>query len=216
MNRIRELYRDSDDLRLALGIAAFLAVIVLLWSVVPHHGAKVRGSTVIRYWTGWGGDELQTLKDIISEFNRQQSRIYVNVVHIPSAGSGIYQKTRIALAGDDTPDVCSTMWSEELPEYAARGYLEPLGAYMKRSGRSLSEYLFPVRKVLQYDGKTHALAITVDSQFIVYNRALLREVVWDPDRFPETVQQMDKLADKLDLRDKSGSFIRYGSGPAAL
>lgn len=198
-----------------IGIAVLAAVIVVLWLAVPHPGKKVDGKTVINYWTGWTGHELEVLKSIVDKYNAESPNIYVKVVPIPSV-NGQYQKTRVALAGHSTPDVCSTIWASELPEYAARGYVEPLDSYMKESGRSLDEYLTAVRQLLQYDGKTYALSITVNTKFIVYNRQILKEVGWDPDEFPKTTSEMDKLADACVIRDANGGYKRYGYRPGDL
>ena len=216
MNRLLESYRDNKrDWNMRLGIAVVIIVIAALWLAVPHRGNTVEGKVVISYWTGWTGHELEVIRRIVGEFNAQNPRIHVNVVPVPSV-NGVYQKTRVALASHSTPDVCSTVWASELPEYSARGYIEPLDSYMEESGRSLDEYLTTAAKLLQYDGKTYALSISVNTNFIVYSREILREVGWDPDNFPKTIEEMDKLADACTIRDGSGGFKRYGYRPGGL
>ncbi len=170
------------------------------------------GAVEIRYWTGWTGDELNAQKRLVDEFNRSHPRIRVRVLSV----AGSYQKVRIGFAGGATPDVVSAVWADELAGYAARGVLRPLDPYLARSGRSIEEYVPGVSRMLQFKGRPYALAVTTNTNFILFNKKIFREVGLDPERPPRTLEELDAAAAACTQRNPDGSFVRYGYRPTGL
>mgnify|MGYP001024865542 CR=1 FL=1 len=167
---------------------------------------------LLRYWTGWTGHELQVQRELIAEFNRSHPGIRVKILCV----AGSYQKVPIAIAGGDTPDVCSAVWADQLYGYASRGALTPLDGYLARWGRSLNEWMPGVRRMLRYNGRTFALSTTANSNFIAYNRRIFAECGLDPDRPPQTIEELEEAAERTTLRDSRGNYIRYGLRPGGL
>ena len=170
------------------------------------------GPVEIRYWTGWTGHELAAQKRLVEEFNQTHPRIRVRILSV----GGSYQKVRIAFAGGATPDVCSAVWADELAGYALRGVLRPLDDSLARSGRTLEEYVPGVRRMLQYQGKTYALAVTTNTNFITYNKKIFREAGLDPEHPPRTIAELDRAAEACTQYSPNGGFVRYGFRPADL
>jgi len=167
------------------------------------------------YWTGWSGHELDVQQRLVDDFNRSHPHLRVRI--LTQFGASGYQKVRIAFAGGATPDVMSTVWADELAGYAKRGVLTPLDDYLRHSGRDVDREFTPgVARMLRIDGRVFALAVTTNTQFIAYNRAIFREAGLDPDRPPRTIAQLDHAADVCTVTDRSGGFVRYGFRPAGL
>ncbi len=174
--------------------------------------AAAGGPVEIRYWTGWTGHELDAQKELVEEFNRTHPNIRVRLLSV----AGSYQKVRIAFAGGSTPDVSSAVWADELAGYAMRGVLRPLDETMARSGRSPEEFVPGVRRMVQYQGKTYALAVTTNTSFIVYNKRIFREAGLDPERPPRTITELDAAAEACTRIGAGGQFLRYGLRPSGL
>ena len=193
-----------------------LAAVVLLLPGAFLSGCEVRkessGPVEIRYWTGWTGHELAAQRQLVEEFNRTHPHIRVRLLSV----AGSYQKVRISFAGGATPDVCSAVWADELAGYALRGVLRPLDAHLARSGRSVEEFVPGVRRMLQYRGKTYALAVTTNTSFIAYNKRIFREACLDPERPPRTLAELDAAAEACTRYAPNGGFIRYGYRPSGL
>ena len=110
------------------------AAILLLGLLAASCGQVAReGPVEIRYWTGWTGHELAVQRSLIRVFNQTHPHIRVKILCV----AGSYQKVPIAIAGGDTPDVCSAVWSDQLYGYASRGALEPLDS-IQNPGRSMT------------------------------------------------------------------------------
>lgn len=166
----------------------------------------------IRYWTGWTGHELDAQKALVDEFNRTHPNIRVRILSV----AGAYQKVRIAFAGGSTPDVCSAVWADELAGYAMRGVLRPLDEDMTRSGRSPDEFVPGIARMVRYQGKTYGLAVTTNTNFIVYNKRIFREAGLDPERPPRTIAELDAAAEACTKVGPGGQFVRYGLRPSGL
>jgi multiple sugar transport system substrate-binding protein len=174
--------------------------------------ARSGGPVEVRYWTGWTGKELDAQKRLVEEFNQTHPGLRVRVLSV----AGSYQKVRIAFAGAATPDVCSAVWADELAGYAMRGVLTPLDPYLARSGRSLEEYVPGVARMLRYRGQTFGLAVTTNTNFLVYNKRIFREAGLDPERPPRTIAELDAAAAACTQYAPGGSFVRYGFRPTGL
>lgn len=202
--------RSLKSRRAFLGGASAAAAGLLL----PGCGgdASAKGPVEIRYWTGWTGDELAVQQRLVDEFNRAHPEIRVLLLSV----AGSYQKVRIAFAGGATPDVCSAIWSDELAGYAMRGVLTPLDDLLTRSGRRTDEFVPGIERMGRYRGKTYALAVTANTNFIVYNKQIFRESGLDAERPPQTVEELDAAAKACTRYGAGGSFIRYGYRPSGL
>lgn len=194
-------------------VAKRLLALALL---LPLAGCGVASSgpkpVEIRYWTGWTGHELESQKRLVAEFNRTHPGIFVRILSI----AGSYNKVRISFAGGATPDVCSAVWADELAGYAMRGVLTPLDRFMAQTGRSGKDYVPGVWRMLQYQGKPYALAVTTNTSFIVYNKRLFREAGLDAEHPPRTLAELDHAAEACTRIGKGGTLDRYGMRPTDL
>lgn len=176
-----------------LVMAAIVAVSVLIVWMGRRPPARTQNKTRVTLWVGWAGEELDKLNGFVKEFNAQHPEIDVQTTSIADS----YQKMKIAFAGDDTPDLCATVWTHELADYALRGALEPLDPYLAQSERKPQDYYKSVWDTYQYQGKTYALSQSMITFFIGYNKKLFRQAGLDPEYKPKTVEEFDELARRL-------------------
>lgn len=195
---------------LASKVLAFVALAVSVGC-----GQSKGGPVEIVYWTGWSSHEFDTQQRLVDEFNRTHSGIHVRLVS--QFGNSGYQKVRIAFAGGATPDLMSTVWTDELASYAQRDVLTPLDGYLKASGRDFDREFVPsLRKCLRVDGKVYALAATTNSTFIVFNRDLFKLAGLDGARPPTDTEQLVAASKACTVTRPDGRFERYGFRPTDL
>jgi multiple sugar transport system substrate-binding protein len=192
------------------------AAIALLAASLAAGCANPQGGPVeITYWTGWSGHEFGIQQGLVDEFNRTHPNIHVRIVS--QFGRSAYQKVRIAFAGNATPDLMSTVWADELADYAERGVLTPLDRYLQEAGRDFNkEYVPALRKSLKVDGHVFALAATTDTTFIVFNKKIFREVGLDPDHPPQTPEALYEASARCTQMRPDGGFVRLGYLPTEL
>ena len=148
------------------------------------------GRTVIHYWEKWSGVEAEAMQRIVNRFNATvgaQCNIWVDY----NAVSNVDQRMLIATAGGDPPDLAG-LFDYVMAQYAERGALLPLDELAREFG--IQEQAFkPVWwQIGVYQGQLYALPSAPYTIALFYNRRLFREAGLDPDRPPQT---LDELAD---------------------
>ena len=195
------------------GAAKFSLLATIL--IASGCSSKTSDRVEITYWTGWSGHEFGIQQGLVNEFNRTHPTIHVRLVS--QFGNSGYQKVRIAFAGNATPDIMSTVWADELADYAERGVLTPLDDYLAKSGRKFdTEYVPALQHSLRVDGKVYGLAVTTDTGFIVFNKKAFREVGLDPEHPPKTPEALKEASRRCTQVDADGSMKRYGYRPTDL
>lgn len=164
--------------------------------------AAARGRIVLDYWEKWTRHEGDAMVKVVEAFNASQERIHVRYF----VTSDIGQKSMVAIAGGDPPDVIG-LYSFNVPPYAESRALIPLNELAPKFGVTLDRYAPGVRQVMQHQtpaGSWWATVNTAGSVALYYNRALFREVGLDPDRPPLTIAEFDAAHRKLVKVNGSG------------
>ncbi len=153
------------------------------------------GRVVVRYWEKWTGAEGATMARLVERFNRTvgaERNIWVQYIAV----SNIEQRTLIATAGGDPPDVAG-LYDYIVPQYADQGALRPLEEEARAAGIAL-DALRPIwLEIGRYRGTLYALPSTPYTIALYYNRTLLRAAGLDPDRPPATLAELSEYARRL-------------------
>ena len=166
---------------------------------IPH------GRIVLDYWEKWTRHEGDAMENIVSAFNKSQSRIWVRYLVVSDIG----QKSLVSIAGGNPPDLIG-LYSLNVPAYAEAGAILPLDQRAPAAGLSLDQYTPGVRRVMTHRGGWWATVNTAGSVALYYNRAAFRDAGLDPDRPPRTIAELDAMHAKLIKRDASGKLERVG------
>ncbi len=118
--------------------------------------------------------------------------IEVEVVTI----SSIEQKLLIASAGGNPPDVAG-IYSFMTAGYADKGALTDLTELAQRDGLSRDQYVGRYYDLAVHRDKLWGLPTTPASVALHWNKRLFREAGLDPEKPPETLEQLDEMAEKL-------------------
>src|SRR5580704_9340287 len=84
------------------------------------------GRVRVSYWEKWTGMEKEAMESVIQDFNRSQSRIWVEYQSV----SLYQQKTLIATAGGDPPDIAGLL-AADIADFAEKNALVPLDDLMQ-------------------------------------------------------------------------------------
>lgn len=151
--------------------------------------SKHSDKTVIRF-ASWGSQsEIEIIKPILADFEKQNPDIKVDFVHIPQ---NYFQKIHLLFASNLAPDVVF-LNNLYLPFYANAGVLEEIkdessNAFYKKALQSLS-----------YNGKLYAIPRDVSNLVVYYNKDLFKKYnvpapnkYWTFNDFLITAQKMTK------------------------
>lgn len=172
--------------------------------------------TVIRYWEKWSGLEGLAMQDIVRRFNETvgaEQGIWVDYCAV----SNVDQRTLIATAGGDPPDVAG-LFDHVVPQFADQGALLELDELAAEFGIDRQSFKPIWWDLGVYEGKLYALPSAPYTIALHYNKRLFREAGLDPDRPPQTIAELDEYSRRLTLRDGRGTITQTGfmTSPALL
>lgn len=187
----------------------------LLFSSLAFIGDRIVDRTdrsdrvTVIYWEKWTGSEGEEMQKVVDAFNRSQNRIFVKYLSI----SGIDQKTILATAGGNPPDIAG-MWDGQVAQFADTNALTDLSAQAAQAGLTRDYYIPSYYDSLSNEGKLWALPCTPASVALYVRSDLVPPEVASPETFPKTIEEMDALAFKISKVRKDGSLEFAGFLPS--
>lgn len=142
-------------------------------------------------------------------FEERNPTLDVQVMHFPGASLKDFEvKLRLMFASHQAPDIVPV--SEGVAaNFARKDLLDVCPPYIKRmvDDNSLNDF---VRQSAYVDGTCYGIANNAAWTVMFYNKRLFREVGLDPDRPPDTWDELLEFADRLTVRDEAGEPTRAG------
>lgn len=169
----------------------------------------------------WGlesGEETKGQDAKIAEFERRHPNIKVMALSM-GAGAMNPQKLMTAIVGGVPPDL-TRQDRFTVGDWASRGAFLPLNDLLAEDARvggplaiHQSEYVSATWAETQYEGNTFAIPMDTDDRVLYYNRDLFRQAGLDPDKPPQTWDELIDAAKKLTVKGPTGGFERIGFVP---
>ena len=182
--------------------SALCALALLSGACSDSQTEKATGVRHVVYWEKWTDFEGEAMGRVVDGFNAKEREhaksepgykpIEVEMVTI----SSIEQKLLIASAGGNPPDIAG-IYSYMTAGYADKGALTDLTELAKRDGVDRSQYIGRYYDLAVHRGKLWGLPTTPASVALHWNKRLFREAGLDPEKPPETLEQLDEMAEKL-------------------
>ena len=178
-------------------------VIKELGSYLAHTGAKGE----ILFPNAWGGDRIPLMEQQIKDFNAFYPGIKIQ--NDPLRAPDLEKKTLSALAGGSPPPVFMLL-SNQIPAYVEQNALQPLDDLIARDGLKVDDVFYPGEIAThRYRGKTYSLPnVTAGAwHFVCYHKALLKQACFDPNRGPDTWEDLEKMADAVKAKIPGAYFL---------
>ena len=191
--------------RIGLALVVVAALAALAWN--PAERAPEDGKTHIRYWYIVGAQD--DVPYHARRFNEVQDSIVVEATPIP--WNEHERKILTAVLSGSPPDVVSQF--VPVVKWASRLALTPLDPYIRASGVDTTEFFPALWSEMKWQGHTYALPVNSTSYALFYNKALFREAGLDPERPPQTWDEVREMAERLTQRDARGRITEVGFVP---
>lgn len=200
----------TGKMALALGLAGLVMVVAATTGErVVSRQARADRVTVV-YWEKWTGAEGEAMRKIVDSFNQSQDRIFVKYLSI----SGVDQKTMLATAGGNPPDVAG-IWLDQVYQFSDAGALTDLTSMAKEKGLTRDHYIANYYDPLTYRGGLWALPSTPASIALHVRPDLVPKEFASPETFPKTIEGMDRLVDQISEKNPDGSIKLAGFLPSS-
>ena len=156
----------------------------------------------IRVWWGIGGPLGDAFINQVNRFNQSQHRVVVET-ELRGGYEGIYKELKNAVQTDDLPDA-AIVEIHSIASLAAAKKIQPLDDLIKDDRKFRTNDLLPGILVnLRFDDKLFALPINRSTPILYYNKDRFVEAGLNPDKPPETWQEVQEISYALTSADQS-------------
>jgi len=193
-------------------IVSVLVVSAIAWAVFMSESVikskpRTDGRVVVTYWEKWGDFEAEAMRAVVNDFNKSQDKIFVDFHSVTNIG----QKAMLATSGGIPPDVAG-LFGPNVAQYAYNNAVIPLDELATEAGIKAEDYVPQYYDVCTYRGKLWGLPSCPASTALHYNKVMLAEAGWDPNRPPKTIEELDKL-DSMVFEKKGEAITKMGFLP---
>jgi len=183
----------------------------LFGNYIPNRSLlALQDKVELQFWHQWGGPPNSTaLEQIAANFNKLYPNVTVTLTNITDQ-----DQIATAISAGTPPDVVHFVLSDAVPEYAARGALTDLTPLLEKDIPDWKDKLYWYGpEVGSYDGKVYALASANFNVGLLWNRDIFTEIGLDPEKGPQTLEDLTAWADKMAKVDSNGDIQRMGFIP---
>jgi ABC-type glycerol-3-phosphate transport system substrate-binding protein len=192
---------------IALSAIAVVGAAVIGENVVSRQGEADRVTVI--YWEKWTGDEAKEMRKVVDAFNASQNRIFVRYLSI----SGVDQKTMLATAGGNPPDIAG-IWLDQLCQFADAGALTDLRPFANEHRIGADHYIPAYWGPLNYRGGLWALPSTPASVALHIRPDLVPAKYATPETFPKTIEGLDRMSAEISRKGKNDELLMAGFLPS--
>ncbi|MNM86719.1 putative arabinose-binding protein precursor [compost metagenome] len=167
------------------------------------------GKVVLNYWTWWGSETRRPIiEKLVDDFNKSQDKIFVKHSYYPF--SDIFTKELAAVSAGNPPDIMMNDINT-VQQRASKKQAINLSKYVERD--QVKDRFFPeLWNTVLYQGEPYALPFNTDTRMMFYNKDDFKAAGLDPEKFPTTWEELDKVAAKLDKKD-GDKYTHIGYSP---
>src|SRR5882757_685945 len=160
------------------------------------------GRVRVVYWEKWTGFEKDAMQSVVDDFNRSQDRVFVDLLSV----SLIHQKTLLATAGGNPPDLAGLM-NDAVVEFADKNALLPLEDFAKGTDVVAERYIPAFWDMCTHKGHLWSVPTTPVMVALHWNKDLFQKAGLDPERPPRTIGEIDAFSRKLTRRNAATGQI---------
>src|SRR5437867_3526317 len=197
-----------------------LGLLSLAWLAVPLLAPLARGAPASKpvklvVWGLPSGEETKGLDAAIREFERRNPRIAVQNLSMGAGGMNA-QKLMTSIVGNVPPDLVHQD-RFTVGDWASRDTFTPLDGFIARDRGPdpiRSEEFYPACwSEAMYHGHLYAVPFSTDDRGLYWNKALFREAGLDPEKPPQSWDELLSDAKRLTKMRPDGSFEQIGFIP---
>lgn len=171
-----------------------------------------KSGIVLQFWNP-ATDKLgaKIITELVNEFNQQSTDFQAKDVVIVS--SDHYTKYVTAIASGQAPDAIMTYDYTPIVTWSSQGLIQPLDAYAAQAGVQQSDY-FPIAwEMINFNGHLWGFLQEFDFNILSWNQDLFTAAGLDPNKPPQTIDEMDAMAPKLLKKKSDGSLAQIPFAP---
>ncbi len=187
----------------AFRVTALFAVFLVLttFSVAASGSTEATsGPTHLTMWNYWDGQNGEALKSLIDEYQKANPGVTIENVFI--GWGDLLTKLQTAAQSNSGPDLAAVdmVW---MPTLVETGRIVPIDGYMSSSNVAATSFYPELLKPGNHGGHQLSLPVSTNNLELFYNKDLFRKAGLDPNKPPQTWQELIDYAKKMTATDGS-------------
>ena len=163
----------------------------------------------ITIWSMWSGAEERNFERVLRLYERSHPGVHIRNLGAVSDDT----KTIRALVAGATPDVFTLANPAYLGALAHNKAVRPLDDLLNNGGLHETDFVPASLRLCRYEDHLYGLPFLIDDVALLWDKQAFREAGLDPERPPQTLEELADYAVKLTKRDSSGKITRLGLRP---
>lgn len=149
----------------------------------------------LEFWNVFTGSDGDILRQIVDNYNKTNAdNIEIQMDIMPN--DQLQQKLPAAVATGTAPDLV-LFGVENIAPYVSNDSLEDISDFWDVTGVDKSNILENVLELSHVDGKLYGAPMQYNVTYLYWNKDLFRDAGLDPEKAPETLEELADYAEKL-------------------
>jgi ABC-type glycerol-3-phosphate transport system substrate-binding protein len=188
-------------------------LIIILLLISGCSDRKKDERVVVTFWHSFVSTTIPSLEELINRFEKEHPDIRINAQYVPT-GDALIQKLVTAIQSQTAPDI-SWLHADFLDKLVEADAIYDMRTFIDGedglSQEEMDDIFDQLLQTFTHKGILYALPMEATTLALVYNKDHFRAAGLDPEKPPETWQQLREYANIL-TKDKNGDGIRdqYG------
>jgi ABC-type glycerol-3-phosphate transport system substrate-binding protein len=188
-------------------------LIIILLLIFGCSDRKKDERVVVTFWHSFVSTTIPSLEELINRFEKEHPDIRINAQYVPT-GDALIQKLVTAIQSQTAPDI-SWLHADFLDKLVEADAIYDMRTFIDGedglSQEEMDDIFDQLLQTFTHKGILYALPMEATTLALVYNKDHFRAAGLDPEKPPETWQQLREYANIL-TKDKNGDGIRdqYG------
>ncbi|KUK80150.1 MAG: Extracellular solute-binding protein family 1, partial [Petrotoga mobilis] len=166
-------------------------------------------AVTIEFWHAMSGDRIALIEEMVNDFEEAYPDIKVNVQY-----SGSYPETLNKLVASVQSGYAPHI--VQIYEIGTRlmidsGVIVPVKDLLDQDkSYDVGVLLEPILNYYKVDGKLYSMPFNSSTALLYYNKTLFEEAGLDPNRPPQTYEELLEYSRILTKKDSSGTTVQHG------
>lgn len=172
--------------------------------------AEKPGKIEINFWHAMSGAGQESLDSIVADFNNSQDK-YVVKAEFQGSYEELLTKLRSVGGTKDAPAI--TQVFEVGTKYMIdSGFIEPMQSFIDKDNYDISQLEENILNYYTVDGQLYSMPFNSSTPVMIYNKDAFKEAGLDPEKKPQTFNEIKQAAEKLTKKGERYGFsmLTYG------
>lgn len=164
--------------------------------------------TTVEFWHAMGGQKALLLENLAEQFESEHEDIQIK---LSSKGSyrGTLEET-LSAAEKGNPPAIAQIFEIGTTKARESGYFQPVEELIPQN--HVDSLLQPLKSYYRFDGKLNSVPFNASNPVLAYNKDAFRDAGLDPEKPPETFEEVKEKADEITeagINDYGITFATY-------